>query len=162
MGEMILASLSKIWHLVPIVIAIVLFKIFLNKKSNNDRIKKNEENEKQGLNLLSRTIKKYEELGYSVINNTIEEEKKELGIDLLCSKDDKTLLIKCSNHTTPKSINSEDIKAFHANAINYVKSNDIEEKNVEFRYGVLYRDVLDKSAIKILTNDSYNCKYLVL
>lgn len=158
MGEMILASLSKIWHLVPIVMAIVLFKIFLNKKSNKDRIKKNEENEKQGLTLVSRTIKKYEDLGYTVINNALDD----FGIDLLCSKDDKTLLIKCSNDTQSKSISSEDIIAFHSNAKNYVKSNDLEAKSVEFRYGILYRDVLDKSAIKILSNDSYNCKYMVL
>lgn len=158
MGEMILASLSKIWHLVPIVLAIVLFKIFLNKKSNKDRIKKNEENEKQGLSLISRTIKKYEDSGYTVINNALDD----FGIDLLCSKDDKTLLIKCSNDTNPKSISSEDIIAFHTNAKKYIKSSDLEPKSVEFRYGILYRDVLDKSAIKILTDDSYNCKYMVL
>ncbi len=158
MGEMILASLSKIWHLVPIVMAIVLFKIFLNKKSNKDRIKKNEENEKQGLSLVSRTMKKYEDSGYTVINSALDD----FGIDLLCSKDDKTLLIKCSSDTNPKSISSEDIMSFHTNAKKYIKSNDLEPKNVEFRYGILYRDVLDKSAIKILTNDSYNCKYMVL
>jgi len=162
MSEMILASLSKIWHLVPIVIAIVLFRKFMNNKNNKDRIKKNEENEKQGLTLISRTIKKYEDLGYTVINNALEGAKKELGIDLLCSKDDKTLLIKCVDDTKSKSISADDIKVFHANAMDYIKSNDMQDNSVEFRYGILYRDVLDKSAIKILTNDSYNCKYMIL
>lgn len=162
MTEMILASLSQIWHLVPIVIAIILIKKFMNNKNNKYRIKTNEENEKKGLSLVSRTIKKYEDLGYTVIQNALEDAKKEFDIDLYCSKDDKNLLIKCINDTKSKSITSEDIKIFHKNAIQYLKTNNIEDKNVEFRYGILYRDVLDKSAIKILTDDSYNCKYMIL
>lgn len=162
MTEMIFASLAQIWHLVPIVIAIILIKKFMNNKNNKYRIKTNEENEKKGLSLLSRTIKKYEDSGYKVIYNALEDAKKELGIDLYCSKDDKNLLIKCANDTSAKSITSEDIKTFHKNAMNYLKTNELEEKNVEFRYGILYRDVLDKSAIKILTDDSYNCKYMIL
>jgi len=162
MSEMIIASLSKVWHLVPIIIAIVLFKIFLNKKSNKDRIKKNEEDEKQGLSLISRTIKKYEDSGYTVINNTLEGMKNELGIDLHCTKDNKTLLIKCDNNTITKSIAPEDIETFCTNASKYVKLNNIEEKGVAFRYGILYRDVLEKSALKIFIDDSYNCKYIIL
>ncbi len=63
-SEMILASFSKIWHLIPIVIAIILFRKFLNYKDKKRKILKNEEDEKNGLTLELRTKKKYEELGY--------------------------------------------------------------------------------------------------
>ena len=51
MGEMILASFLKIWHVIPIIIAIILFKKFMNKKDKKRRINKNEEYEKNGLTL---------------------------------------------------------------------------------------------------------------
>ena len=156
-GEMILSSLSKVWHLVPIVVAIVLFKKFMNNKDKKRRIKINEEKENEGLNLESRTIKKYEDLGYK-----IEEATKDQGIDFICSKDDKTFLFKCTNTSMRKSIIDEDIKIFCNNAIKYVKTNDIKSKEIEYRYIIAYSDVLHKSAIKILTDDSYNCKYVVL
>lgn len=153
-SEMIIASLSKVWHLVPIVIAIVLFKKFIDYKDKKRRIKKNEEN---GLTLELRTIKKYEDLGYK-----IEEGKKDQGIDLLCYKGDKTFLFKCNNTSKKKSIIDEDIETFCNNAIKYAKTNDIKSKDVEFRYIIPYNDVLHKSAIKILMDDSYNCKYVAL
>jgi hypothetical protein len=160
-SEMIIASLSKIWHLIPIVIAIVLFKKFINKKDKNRRIDKNEEHEKNGLTLELRAGKKYEDLDYKVTYLN-EDDKKESGIDLVCIKGNKTLLIFCKNYSKAKSITSEDIKTFHSSAVQYVKTNDIEEKDVEFRYVVPYSDVLDRSAIKILMNNAYNCKYVVL
>ncbi len=162
MGEMILASLSKIWHIVPIVIAIILFKKFMNKKDKERRIKRNEEHEKQGLTLELRTVKKYEEWGYTVTSHELEEGEKDQAIDLLCYKDDKTLIIQCKNASEPKSITAEDIKIFHSNALKYVETNNIEKNKVEFRYVIPYTDVLDKSAVKILTDDFYNCKYVVL
>ena len=156
-SDMIIASLSKIWHIVPIVIAIVLFKKFMNKKDKTRRINKNEENEKKGLTLELRTVKKYEKLGYKVDNS-----KKDQGIDFICHKDEKIFLLQCKNNSKSKSITEKDIEIFHTNAIKYVKTNDMEEKNVEFRYVIPYSDVLDKSAIKILTDDYYNCKYVVI
>lgn len=162
MGDMVLASLSKVWHLIPIVIAIILFKKFVNNKDKKRKINENEENEKKGLTLELRTAKKYEKLGYKVIYHEKQDDNKDQGIDLLCHKDDKTLLIQCKNSSKSKSITAEDIKIFHSNATKYIKTNDIEKNKVEFRYAIPYSDVLDKSAIKILTDDSYNCKYIVL
>ncbi len=162
MSEMILASLSKIWHLVPIVIAIILFKKFINNKDNRTKINKHEENEKEGLTLELRAVKKYESLGFKVIYSETNDDKKESDIDLICTKDDKTVLIKCNNSSKSKSISAEDIETFYTNANNYVKNNEIEKNSVSYRYVILYRDVLDKSAIRILSDDSYNCKYMVL
>jgi len=161
-SEIILGSLSQIWHLIPIAIAIILIKKFVNKKDTKRILNKHEENEKKGLTLELRTRKKYEELGYAVTHHEIEDEKKELGIDLLCSRDDKTLLVQCNNYSKSKSITAEDIKIFHSNAVKYAKTNDIEKNDVEFRYAILFNEVLDKSAINILEDDSYNCKYIVV
>lgn len=162
MTDMIIASLLKIWHLIPIIMAIVLFKKIMAWKEKKRRINNNEENEKKGLTLELRTGKKYEKLGYKVIYHKIKDDEENQGIDLLCSKDKKTLLFKCKNYSKSKSITQKDIKTFHKNAINYVKNNDMEVNNVEFRYVIPYSDVLDKSAIKILMDDSYNCKYIVI
>ena len=156
-SEMIVASLSKIWHLVPIVIAIVVFKKVIDMKDKKRRIKKNEENEKNGLTLEVRTVKKYKDIGY-----TIDEDKKDEGIDLVCTKENKIFLFKCNNISEKKSVIDEDIKAFHTNAMKYVKTNNIDVKNVEYRYAIAYNDVLHKSASKILKDDFYNCKYVVL
>lgn len=156
-SEMIIASLSKIWHLVPIVIAIVLFKKFINKKDKKCKINKNEENERNGLNLELRTVQKYEELGYKV-----EKAKENQGINLLCFKENKILLVCCKDISLSKSIMDEDIKIFYKNAMDYVKINDLPGNDLELRYVIPYSDVLHKSAIKILMDNSFNCKYVVL
>lgn len=162
MQDMVIASLLKIWHLIPIIIFIILFKKFINHKEKKRRINKNEENEKNGLSLEVRTQRKYENLGYTVKYNKKQDDKKDQEVDIICYKDEKILLFKCKNYSKSKSIRSEDIESFHDNARNYLKSNDIEDKNVEFRYVIPYSDVLHKSAIKLLVDDSYNCKYVVL
>lgn len=156
-SEMIIASFFKIWHLIPIAITIVLLKKFLNHKDMQNKIHKNKENEKNGLTLEVRTRKKYEDMGYIVQKA----QKNSQLIDYLMFKDNKTLLIQCNNTCQLKSITNEDIKAFHNNATHYVKTNNIEEKNIELRYVIPFSNVLHKSAIKILTNDSYGCKYVV-
>ena len=159
-GSMIIASLSKIWHLVPIVITIILFKKYMNNKDKKRLISKNEENEKQGLTLILRTIKKYEELGYRV--DILNNDEKNENIDLVCYKEDKVCLVKCKDNSKSNSITDEDIKIFHKNAINYVKTNKLEKNDLSFRYVVLYDDVFDKSAIRILRDDYYNCKHVIL
>lgn len=156
--EMILSSLSYIWHVIPIIIFILLLKKFLTHKDNKKRKIKSKENEKNGLTLELRTMKKYEDLGYKVVLNTTENK----NIDIICSKDDKTILIKCNNNSESKSIKAEDIMNFYDSAIKYIKENKIKEKDVAFRYVVPYKDLFHKSAIKILTDDSYNCKYVLV
>lgn len=161
-SEMIISSLSKIWHLIPIIIFIVLFRKFMNSKAKKHRININEEHEKKGQSLELRTIEKYENLGYKVIFDETKDDKKEQGIDIVCNKDNQTFLIKCNNNSKSKSITAEDIKAFHKNAINYVKTNHLEEHDVKFRYVIHYEDALDKSARIILKDYSYNCRYVLI
>lgn len=162
LSTMVIASLSKIWHLIPIVIAIILFKKFINNKDKKNRIKKNEENEKNGLTLELRVKKKYEDLAYKVTSNEIKNDQSNNQIDFLCYKDNRTLLFTCNNSSTSKSITQEDIKEFINNANKYVETNNMEENKVEFRYAISYIDVLDKTATKILIDDKYNCKYVVI
>ena len=156
--EMIIGSLSYIWHLIPITIFIILLKKFLTHKDNKKRKIKNEENEENGLTLELRTIKKYEDLGYKVVSNKIENQ----SINMICYKDDKTILIKYNNSSNSNSIKEENIIAFYDSAIKYINKNKIKEKNAAFRYVVPYKDLYHKSAIKILTDDSYNCKYVLV
>ena len=120
--EMIIGSLSYIWHLIPITIFIILLKKFLTHKDNKKRKIKNEENQKNGLTLELRTIKKYEDLGYKVVSNKIENQ----SIDMICYKDDKTILIKCNNSSNSNSIKAENIIAFYDSAIKYINKNKIK------------------------------------
>jgi hypothetical protein len=157
-SEIIIGSLSYIWHLIPIIIFIILLKKFISARDNKKRKMKNEENEKNGLTLELRTIKKYEDLGYKVVSNKMQNQ----DIDMFCYKDDKTILVKCNNSSNSKSIKEEDIMAFYDDAIKYINTNNIKEKNAVFRYAVPYKDIFHKSAIKILTDDYYNCKYILV
>jgi len=157
---MIMASLSNIWHIVPIIIAIILFKKYMNMRNRKNIILKNEEHEKNGFTLQSRAIKKYKDLGYEV--TILKDEDKKLGLDLLCIKNKKSIIVQCKNSFELKSIIDEDIKTFCNNAKKYSKENNIEKSDVEFRYIIPYSDVLNKTAIKILSDDYYNCKYVIL
>ena len=160
-SDMIIASLSKVWHLIPIVIFIILFKKFINNKDKKRRININEELVKKGQSLELRTVDKYEKLGFDVIYNQTPEAQKQ-GIDLICTKDEQTFLIKCNNNSKAKSIKDEEIKAFHKNAMEYVKTNNLEKHDVKFRYVIHYEDALDKSAVNILSTNSYNCRYVIV
>ncbi|PLY11016.1 MAG: hypothetical protein C0626_00125 [Arcobacter sp.] len=160
-SEMILASLSKVWHIIPIVIFIVLLKKFMNNKSKKHRININEEHEKKGQSLELRTVEKYEKLGFKVIYNQTKEPKED-SIDMICTKDEQTFLIKCNNNSKAKSIKAEDIRVFHKSAINYVKTNNLKEHDVKFRYIIHYEDALDKSSKIILKDDYYNCRYVII
>ncbi|MBU3014922.1 hypothetical protein KO488_09160 [Poseidonibacter lekithochrous] len=153
LSDIIINAVYQLWHLFPIIIVIVLFKMFINRRDKVKRKKLNEENEKNGLTLEVRTVKKYEDIGYKV--------KKE-GLNLICVKGEKIFLIQSNNTIEAKSIHDEDIKIFYTNAMKYVKENQLEIKNVEFRYVIAYKDALDKSALRILMDDFYNCKYVVL
>jgi hypothetical protein len=153
LSDILINAVSQLWHLFPIIIIIILFKKFMDNKDKKTRKNKNEENEKNGLTLKVRAVKKYEDIAYKVV----EEEG-----NLICTKEDKTLIIQCNNSIEVKSIHDEDIKAFYTSAMSYVKENQIEIKNTEFRYVIAYKDALDKSAIRILMDDFYNCKYVVL
>jgi hypothetical protein len=161
-GHLVLSSFLAIWHVIPIAIAVILFKKFINMKDRKNRLKKNEENEKNGLTLEVRTIKKYQDLGYETTSLKKQDDNTEEGIDLVSNKDDKIFIIKCDNASEAKSINDEKIENFIDYARRYVKDNSLEEKKVEFRYIVAYSDVLHKSASKILKDDFYNCKYVVV
>ncbi len=156
MLDMVIASFLKIWHIIPIIIGIILFRKFLSSKDKKRRIKISEDHEKQGLSLQFRVGKKYEDLDYEVSYD------KQQDIDVYCSKANKILLIKCNNTNKSKSILAEDIKDFIKDAKSYIPKNDLEDKEVEFRYAIVYPAVLHKSAMKILSDDTYNCKYIVV
>lgn len=157
-SEMIIASLSNIWHIVPIIIGIILLKKYVTNKDIKNRMIKNQENEKNGLTLELRTRKKYEELGYKI--TSLENENQ--GIDFIMIKNDKTLLVKCKNSYEKKSIKDEDIEIFCANANKYLETNNINKSDAQFRYVIPYANALHKSAIKTFADEDNNCKYLVL
>lgn len=120
-------------------------------------------NEEKGINFELLAGRKFEELGYKVQYNGLEKSRLDGGIDLICTKENqKTLLVQCKNYTKPKSITHEHIKVFHSNAMKYIKDNNLNENNVELKYVIPDKEVLDISAIKVMMNNFYRCKYLIV
>lgn len=119
-------------------------------------------NEEKGINLELLTGRKFEELGYKVEYHGLEKGRLDGGIDLICTKENEILLLQCKNYSKPKSITHEHIKIFHSNAMKYIKTNNLDERNTKLKYVIPNKEVLDISAIKVLMNDFYNCKYLVV
>lgn len=120
-------------------------------------------NEEKGINFELLAGRKFEELGYKVQYNGLEKSRLDGGIDLICTKtNQKTLLVQCKNYSKPKSITHEHIKVFHSNAMKYIKDNNLNENNVELKYVIPDKEVLDISAIKVMMNNFYRCKYLIV
>jgi hypothetical protein len=138
-----------------------------DKQQNKEESRKRQrdfyiKNEEKGINLELLTGRKFEELGYKVEYNGLEKGKLDAGIDLICTKENEILLLQCKNYSKPKSITHEHIKIFHSNAMKYIKTNNLDERNTKLKYVIPNKEVLDISAIKVLMNDFYNCKYVVV
>ncbi|MFX4232758.1 restriction endonuclease [Aliarcobacter butzleri] len=137
-----------------------------NQNTQNNKIRQREfykKNEEKGINFELLAGRKFEELGYKVQYNGLEKSRLDGGIDLICTKvNQKTLLVQCKNYSKPKSITHEHIKVFHSNAMKYIKDNNLNENNIELKYVIPDKDVLDISAIKVMMNDFYRCKYLIV
>lgn len=138
-----------------------------DKQQNKEESRKRQrdfyiKNEEKGINLELLTGRKFEELGYKVIYNGLEKGRLDAGIDLICTKENEILLLQCKNYSKPKSITHEHIKIFHSNAMKYIKTNNLDERNTKLKYVIPNKEVLDISAIKVLMNDFYNCKYVVV
>lgn len=137
-----------------------------NQNAQNNKIRQREfyrKNEEKGVNFELLAGRKFEELGYKVQYNGLEKSKLDGGIDLICTKtNQKTLLVQCKNYSKPKSITHEHIKVFHSNAMKYIKDNNLNENNVELKYVIPDKEVLDISAIKVMMNNFYRCKYLIV
>lgn len=137
-----------------------------NQDLEDKKIKQREfykKNEEKGINFELLAGRKFEELGYKVQYNGLEKSKLDGGIDLICTKENqKTLLVQCKNYSKAKSITHEHIKIFHSNAMKYIKMNNLNENNIELKYVIPNKEVLDISAIKVMMNNFYNCKYLII
>lgn len=169
-SNIFIESLNQIWCLLPLLITLSFIKVYINKKEKEfkkekrkkqqkDFYKKNEENGKEFEKL---TGKKFEELGYKVIYHGLEKGKFDQGIDLICYVNTKIYLVQCKNYRKEKSITHEHIKIFHSNAIKYIKTHNLDEKNIELKYVIPNENVLDMSAKKVLMNNFYNCEYLIV
>lgn len=102
--------------------------------------------------------------GYNIYLNGIKNNRLDGGIDIICKKDDITILIQCKNwnHTTGRRITHTQIKEFHSNCIKYIEQNDLKKENVKLKYIVPNRKVFKGCAIEIFRDDYYNCKYEIL
>ena len=168
--DTLIKILSQVWYLLPLFMLLTLFKVFINKKERElkeERTKQKQrdfykKNEKNGKEFEKLTGKKFEELGYKVIYHGLEKGKLDQGIDLICNKDGKIILIQCKNYTNSNSITHEDIKIFHSNAIIYMKKNYLDETDTELKYAIPKEDILDYSAKKTLMDKYYNCEYSII
>jgi len=158
---------SQIWYLIPLLILVSIMKIFFNKldkKIKKEKYKKfMEENKTKGDEYEVKSGRFFEDKGYVVDYNGIINDRKDGGIDLICKKDNEIkLLIQCKNYSKEESINHEMIKVFHSNATKYMDSNELDRSKVELKYVVPNVNVFDSSALKVLRDKYYRCRYEVM
>lgn len=159
--------LSQLSTLFPLLLLILVIEIFFKKLSA--QVKKRrytnlmEKNRLKGLAYEIKCGKYYEEQGYDVEYYGINKGKKDAGIDLICRKENQIkLLVQCKNHKGIKSINHENVKVFHSNAIKFIDLNNIEKQFVKLKYAVPNQNILDNSAIKVFQDRYYNCRYEII
>ena len=167
--DLLIELLPKVWYFLPLIIILLFIKIYIEKKEKEfkkERRKAQKEfhlkNEENGKKFEKLTGKRFEELGYKVIYNGLEKGKLDQGIDLICYKENEILLIQCKNYTKSNSITHEDIKIFHSNAIKYIKIHNLNEKSIKLKYSIPNIKILDISAKKTLSNNFYNCTYVIV
>ena len=168
--DLLIELLPKVWYFLPLIIILLFIKIYIEKKEKEfkkERRRKAQKefhlkNEENGKKFEMLTGKKFEELGYEVIYNGLEKGKLDQGIDLICYKENEILLIQCKNYTKSNSITHEDIKIFHSNAIKYIKIHNLNEKSIKLKYSIPNIKILDISAKKTLSNNFYNCTYVIV
>ncbi len=44
----------------------------------------------------------------------------------------------------------------------YIKDNNLNENSIELKYVIPNKEVLDISAVKVMMNNFYNCKYVIV
>ena len=168
--DVLIELLPKVWYFLPLIIILSFIKIYIEKKEKEFKKKRRKKaqkefhlkNEENGKKFEMLTGKKFEELGYEVIYNGLEKGKLDQGIDLICYKENEILLIQCKNYTKSNSITHKDIKIFHSNAIKYIKTHNLDEKSIKLKYAIPNIEILDISAQKVLSNNFYNCTYIIV
>lgn len=108
--------------------------------------------------------KHFEEKGYIIKYNGLEQGKKDNTIDLIAINKEEVILIQCKNYKedTKTKINHEKVKAFFGDSSIYL------EKNPQFRNWdikrlyVISNMILDTSAKKYITENKDLIRYLVL
>jgi hypothetical protein len=107
--------------------------------------------------------RKYENENFTVDYRGISKGKLDLGIDLICSKDNKIVLVQCKNwlSTDFNKIASKDLRAFLGDCYLYLLSNP-HIKNVSFHFIYSADDILDEGAKMFLRyNKIIKAKYII-
>lgn len=87
--------------------------------------KRKKSNYQKGKEYEEQIGKYYENIGYHVIYHGIEKGKKDKGIDLIATRENKTLLIQCKNWEN-SIVKQKDIKEFIGNCSLFLEHNNIK------------------------------------
>jgi restriction system protein len=108
--------------------------------------------------------KHYENLGYIVKFNGIENGKKDNSIDLIAIKQNELIFIQCKNwkENSKYKINHKDIKAFIGDTHIFIKENQ-QYKNYQIkRHFVISNRILDKSAVNYIKEHRNEIEYKLI
>ncbi len=141
-----------------------------NKKINYDYQKnytyKNtyKENIKKGINYEKYIGKKFEENGYIVKYNGIEQGKKDSSIDLIAIKGNQLILTQCKNwkENSRYKINHEKIKAFIGDSYTFLTKNPQYQGYKIKRLFCVANDIFDKSAKAYLNQNRNIIDYRII
>ncbi len=127
------------------------------KKSTTDNIKKGKEFEKF-------IGKKFEEKGYIVKYNGIEQGKKDFSIDIIAIKGNQLILTQCKNWkiNSKYKINHEKIKAFIGDTYTFLTKNPQYQNYKIKRLFCVANDVFDISAKKYMEQNKSVIEYRII
>ncbi len=133
-----------------------------NKKRNYKKIL--EKNIKKGKEYEKYIGKRFEEKGYIVKFNGIEQGKKDSSIDIIAIKNNQIIFTQCKNWKKESryKINHEKIKAFIGDTLSFIEKNpNYKNYNIK-RLFCVANDVFDKSALKYMDENKNMIEYRVI
>lgn len=106
--------------------------------------------------------KYFEAKGYHVDYRGIKLGKKDGGIDLIAIKENEIILIQCKNWNGNTKIKQSEIRKFYGDCSKYVEDNHLLRDEVQYRYVIPSKNLLDIQAEKYFISNHLKIRYVVI
>lgn len=104
----------------------------------------------------------FERLNYKIDKRGQRLGKEDKGIDIVAENDDEIYLIQCKYYKSSTKINHTMIKEFSANAKAFIIRERIQKKDIKIVLVIPNEESLEKSAIEVLKDKSFNVNKLII
>ncbi|WP_298053582.1 restriction endonuclease [uncultured Campylobacter sp.] len=131
-----------------------LYEIYKQIKIENITKPKMISKHKKGADYEFYIAKYFKNEGYKIYMNGLNNGKKDGGIDVICHKNQETILIQCKNWNQP--IEQKDIRAFIGDCHIYVNKNAMFLKNRKIRKMFITSNENTKKAVELYVKENQN------